>query len=42
MYIAPLSSGKWDHWRDDWVIVQTEVHDRLALPIDEPTGRRSY
>jgi hypothetical protein len=21
VYITAISSGKWDHWRDDWVIV---------------------
>jgi hypothetical protein len=21
MYIAPINSGKWDHLREDWVIV---------------------
>jgi hypothetical protein len=26
-HIATLTFGKWDHWRDDWVIMQAEVHD---------------
>jgi hypothetical protein len=38
----PLSPSKWDHWRDDWVIVQTEVNDRLALPTGNPMGRCSH
>jgi hypothetical protein len=42
MYIAPLSLGKWDCWRNDWVIVQTDDHDRLELPTGEPMGRRSH
>jgi hypothetical protein len=41
VHIALLSPGKWDQWRVDWVIVQTDVHDRLALPTSEPTGRCS-
>jgi hypothetical protein len=41
-YIAPLSPDKLDHWRDDWVIVQTKVHDRLALSTSDPMGRRSH
>jgi hypothetical protein len=36
VYIAPISSGKWDHWREDWVVVRDGVHNRLVLPI-EPT-----
>jgi hypothetical protein len=31
MYITTLSPGKWDRWRDDWVIMQVEVHDRLEM-----------
>jgi hypothetical protein len=41
-YIVPLSPSKWDHWRDNWVIVQTEVHDRSALSTGDPMGRRSH
>jgi hypothetical protein len=33
-YITPISSGKWDHWREDWVVVWADVHDRLALPTE--------
>jgi hypothetical protein len=41
-YIAPLTPGKWDRWREDWVIVKTDAHDWLDLPTDAPTGERSY
>jgi hypothetical protein len=37
-----LSPRKWDHWRDDWVNIHTDVHDRLELPTGEPTGKHSY
>jgi hypothetical protein len=30
----PLTLGKWNRWRDDWVIVQADSHDRLELPTD--------
>jgi hypothetical protein len=30
----PLTLGKWNRWRDDWVIVQADSHDRLELSID--------
>jgi hypothetical protein len=36
----PLTPGKWDRWRDDWVIVQDDAHDRLELPTAAPTGSR--
>jgi hypothetical protein len=32
VYNAALISDKWGRWRDDWVIVQAEVHDWLELP----------
>jgi hypothetical protein len=41
MYITVLSPGKWDHWRDDWLIMQAEVHDRLEMPTVVPTGSRN-
>jgi hypothetical protein len=41
VYIATLTPGKWDHWRDDWMIMLAEVHDRLVLPTATPTGRCS-
>jgi hypothetical protein len=30
-YIAALSPGRWERWREDWVLVQTDVHERLML-----------
>jgi hypothetical protein len=24
-------------WRDDWALVQVDVHDRLTLPVAAPT-----
>jgi hypothetical protein len=41
MYIAALSPSKWEHWREDWVILMTDAHDRLVLPTATPTARRS-
>jgi hypothetical protein len=32
-YIAPVSPGRWERWREDWALLQVDVHDRLALPI---------
>jgi hypothetical protein len=40
-YITALTPGKWDHWRDEWVIMQVEAHDRLELPTAAPTGHHS-
>jgi hypothetical protein len=34
MHVSP-SRGEW--WREDWVLVHADVHDRLALPIGGPT-----
>jgi hypothetical protein len=35
-YIAPIFPGGWERWREDWSLVQADVHDRLALPIGSP------
>jgi hypothetical protein len=32
-YITLVSPGRWERWREDWALVQVDVHDRLALPI---------
>jgi hypothetical protein len=32
-YITLVSPGRWERWREDWTLVQVDVHDRLALPI---------
>jgi hypothetical protein len=38
-YIAPLSLGKWDCWREDCVIVHDIFHDQLELPTGAPIGK---
>jgi hypothetical protein len=35
-YISSLGGARWENWHADWVIVSTEVNDRLALPSDGP------
>jgi hypothetical protein len=32
-YIAALSLGRWERWREDWVLVQTDV-PRAVDPVD--------
>jgi hypothetical protein len=39
-YIVPISSDKWDRWREDWVIVRVNVHDRLVLSTEAPTVKK--
>jgi hypothetical protein len=39
-YITLLSPSKGDCWREDWVIVQIDFHDRLELPTGAPIGKR--
>jgi hypothetical protein len=36
-YITPISPGKWERWREDWALVQADVHDRLALLVGGTT-----
>jgi hypothetical protein len=31
-YIAPVSPGRWERWREDWVLMQVDAHDRLVIP----------
>jgi hypothetical protein len=31
-YIAPVSPGRWERWREDWVLMQADAHDRLVIP----------
>jgi hypothetical protein len=38
--IAALSLGKWDCWKEDWVIMQADAHDRLVLPTMAPMAHR--
>jgi hypothetical protein len=40
-YIALISPGRWERWREGWALVQADVHDRLALPIGGPTLNRT-
>jgi hypothetical protein len=40
-YIVPVSPGRWERWREDWALVQANIHDRLALPIGGPTLNRT-
>jgi hypothetical protein len=40
-YITHVSLGRWERWRDDWALVQVDVHDRLTLPITVPTLDRT-
>jgi hypothetical protein len=40
-YIAPVSQGRWERWREDWALVQADVHDWLALPVGGPTLDRT-
>jgi hypothetical protein len=40
-YIALISPSRWEQWREDWVLVLADVHDRLALPVGSPTLDRT-
>jgi hypothetical protein len=40
-YIAPVSPGRWERWREDWALVQADIHDQLALPIGDLTPDRT-
>jgi hypothetical protein len=31
LYIVAVSPGKWDRWRQEWVVMHGEVYDRLVL-----------
>jgi hypothetical protein len=35
-YIAVLSPARWEHWREDWVLVQIDAHERLTLSTAAP------
>jgi hypothetical protein len=37
-YITTLSPGRWERWREDWVLVQTDAHEWLTLPTAAPTA----
>jgi hypothetical protein len=40
-YIAPVSPGRWERWREDWVLMQADAHDRLVIPAAAPTLNRA-
>jgi hypothetical protein len=40
-YIASVSPGRWEWWREDWALVQADVNDRLALPVGSLTLDRT-
>jgi hypothetical protein len=40
-YIAPVSPGRWERWREDWVMMQADAHDRLVIPAAAPTLNRA-
>jgi hypothetical protein len=37
-YIAPISPGRWERWREDWVLMQVDAHDQLVIPAAAPSG----
>jgi hypothetical protein len=40
-YNVPVSLGRWERWREDWSLVQPDVHDWLTLPVGSPTLDRT-
>jgi hypothetical protein len=40
-YLAALSPGRWERWREDWVLVQADTHKRLTLPTAVPVTPRA-
>jgi hypothetical protein len=40
-YITPVSLGSWERWREDWVLMQANAHDRLVIPAATPTFNRA-
>jgi hypothetical protein len=39
-YIVPVSPGRWERWREDWVLMQADAHDRLVIPAAALTLNR--
>jgi hypothetical protein len=35
-YITALRPDRWERWREDWVLVQINAHERLMLPTVAP------
>jgi hypothetical protein len=40
-YIPAHSPSKWERWREDWVLVQTDANERLVLPTATPSAPRA-
>jgi hypothetical protein len=40
-YIASISPGRWERWREDWALVQVDAHDWLVIPATAPTLDRA-
>jgi hypothetical protein len=40
VYITAITPSKWDRWREDWVNMRVNAHDRLVLPTEAPMGKR--
>jgi hypothetical protein len=40
-YIAPVSPGRWECWREGWVLMQADAHDWLVIPAAAPTLNRA-
>jgi hypothetical protein len=40
-YITPISPSRWERWRENWALVQADVHDRLVVPVGGPTLDRT-
>jgi hypothetical protein len=38
-YIATLSPDRWERWREDWVLVQTDTHDAVNRYVNNPPCR---
>jgi hypothetical protein len=38
-YIAPISPGRWERWREDWALMQADAHDRLVGERSRPGVR---
>jgi hypothetical protein len=32
--------GRWECWREEWVLVQADAHEQLTLPIAASTAPR--
>jgi hypothetical protein len=40
-YIALVSPGRWERWREDWILMQADAHDRLVIPAAALTLNRA-